>query len=315
MLRIGIAGTGWMGSSRAKVLAATEDVKVVGALTRTAEKAANMGVAAFTDYAQMLDVVDAVVVCLPNAVHSEYALKALKAGKHVLVEYPLCTTVAQIDPLRQVAQVNNLVLMVGNTIEHEPMFKYVQAARPHLGQILSAASRVAAYDPGLASSWFLNPNITGPVFAALHYHHIEYYRRFIGDVTHITALDQCDSTSIIGGVMSMTHNTRAISTIHWHLIATPPAPGNNEAHVPRCMWLNGTDDSLTIVENNGKSNAIWGHGGDGRVDVFDNDDWGLSDSTQEFITAIRGEFDHIARLDSDIATLQVGLRAAEAARK
>ena len=113
----------------------------------------------------------------------------------------------------------------------------------------------------------------------------------------------------------MTHNTRAISTIHWHLIATPPAPGNNEAHVPRCMWLNGTDDSLTIVENNGKSNAIWGHGGDGRVDVFDNDDWGLSDSTQEFITAIRGEFDHIARLDSDIATLQVGLRAAEAARK
>lgn len=301
MLRIAIAGAGYMGRSRAKAFANIDGVQVVGDFARSP------GNAAYTDYAAMLDAADAVAICLPNAIHSQYALQALQAGKHVLVEYPLCTSAVQIDPLMQAAQSGGVVLMVGNTIVHEPMYQYVQAARPHLGRVFSAASRVAAYDPALAGTWFMNPNVTGPVFAALHYHHIEYYRHFVGEVAHVTATQQSDRKTVIGGVMTMTHNNRAVSTIHWHLVAA----AKPDAHVPRCMWLNGMDDSLAIVEKDGKSHAIWGHGGDGRVDVFDNGDWGVADSTRQFIDAIRGEFDHASRLESDIATLQVGLRAAQ----
>ena len=41
----------------------------------------------------------AVVIALPMAKHFEFALQALKAGKHVMLEKPLAATVAQCDVL------------------------------------------------------------------------------------------------------------------------------------------------------------------------------------------------------------------------
>lgn len=60
----------------------------------------------------------AVVIALPVADHFEFALQALEAGKHVLVEKPLAETVAQCDALEAVAKHNGCVLMVGHTFEY-----------------------------------------------------------------------------------------------------------------------------------------------------------------------------------------------------
>lgn len=62
--------------------------------------------------------VDAIVIALPVGVHFEFAKKALEAGKHVMVEKPLCTTSAEAAQLLELADKKSLTLMVGHTFEY-----------------------------------------------------------------------------------------------------------------------------------------------------------------------------------------------------
>jgi predicted dehydrogenase len=57
--------------------------------------------------------VDAVLVANPHALHAETALCALAAGKHVLVEKPLCTSIEEADRLEAAARASGAVVQVG----------------------------------------------------------------------------------------------------------------------------------------------------------------------------------------------------------
>jgi predicted dehydrogenase len=59
--------------------------------------------------------IDAVVIATPLATHYELALAALRAGKHVLVEKPMCGSKAEAEVLIEAAAARNLVLLVDHT--------------------------------------------------------------------------------------------------------------------------------------------------------------------------------------------------------
>ena len=59
--------------------------------------------------------VDAVVVCTPATAHFEVTSACIKAGKHILVEKPIATTVADSDELVRLADAAGIILMVGHT--------------------------------------------------------------------------------------------------------------------------------------------------------------------------------------------------------
>ncbi|HEY0255051.1 MAG TPA: Gfo/Idh/MocA family oxidoreductase, partial [Kofleriaceae bacterium] len=56
--------------------------------------------------------IDAVAIATPIFTHYELAKRALEAGKHVLVEKPLCPSAAQAEELAQLAETKGRVLMV-----------------------------------------------------------------------------------------------------------------------------------------------------------------------------------------------------------
>jgi predicted dehydrogenase len=155
----------------------------------------------------MLEAVDATVICLPNDVHARYALEAMERGKHALIEYPLCCSKSELAQLRSAAEGNNAVLMVGNTIVHEAPYRYIQANLSRLGTLLSAASRVCLHSGEYAGSWFMKPERRGPMFAAMHYHHVEYYRRLFGPIETILGRDESAviDAPMVGGTAFMTH--------------------------------------------------------------------------------------------------------------
>ena len=64
--------------------------------------------------------VDAVVIATPVSTHFQLARKALFHGKHVLVEKPLTTCVAEAEKLVEIAQQQQRILMVGHTFEYNP---------------------------------------------------------------------------------------------------------------------------------------------------------------------------------------------------
>ncbi|MDI3196128.1 Gfo/Idh/MocA family oxidoreductase [Pseudarthrobacter sp. AL07] len=117
-LRAGIIGTGFMGSVHAHaVRAAGGEVSAVAGSSRASAEAAAPGLGARTaaESPEALiarDDVDVIHICTPNATHAELARKAIAAGKPVVCEKPLATSVEDAQELTDLADQAGVVTAV-----------------------------------------------------------------------------------------------------------------------------------------------------------------------------------------------------------
>jgi predicted dehydrogenase len=65
--------------------------------------------------------IDVVYIVLPNFMHAEYTIRALKAGKHVLCEKPMASTVADAEAMVAAAKAANRKLMIAYRCQTEPL--------------------------------------------------------------------------------------------------------------------------------------------------------------------------------------------------
>ncbi|MEU8734359.1 Gfo/Idh/MocA family oxidoreductase [Streptomyces tendae] len=99
-MRIGLLGTGpWADMAHAPALAGHDDLDFVGVWGRRPDAAKEVaerhGTRAYDDVDALLADVEAVAVALPPAVQAELAVRAARAGCHLLLDKPLAATVAQ----------------------------------------------------------------------------------------------------------------------------------------------------------------------------------------------------------------------------
>jgi predicted dehydrogenase len=78
----------------------------------------------FLDYRDLVscDEVDAVLVANPNLFHCEAGLAAMRAGKHVLIEKPMCITLAEADALIAEQKRSGVIAQVGYMRRYAPAF-------------------------------------------------------------------------------------------------------------------------------------------------------------------------------------------------
>lgn len=89
----------------------------------------------YTDYHELLRLdVDAVLLLIPGS-HGPPALAALESGKHVLVEKPMCFTLAEADQLIAAAEASRRTLMVGYMKRYDPGYRLAQSSLPKLGEL------------------------------------------------------------------------------------------------------------------------------------------------------------------------------------
>src|SRR5438552_1935699 len=90
--------------------------------------------------------VDAVLVAAPAATHAEIVVAALDAGLHVLVEKPLCITLADADRIIAARDRADKVVQVGYTKRHDPAWQRMLAELPDSAEDLRYI-RVTCHDP------------------------------------------------------------------------------------------------------------------------------------------------------------------------
>jgi predicted dehydrogenase len=65
--------------------------------------------------------IDAVYVALPNSMHAEYTIRSAKAGKHVLCEKPMSTTVKEAEDMIAACTAAHVKLMIAYRLHYEPL--------------------------------------------------------------------------------------------------------------------------------------------------------------------------------------------------
>ncbi len=151
MRKLGVAviGTGFWGKNHARVykeLASTDLVAICDVdAARAKTSASQFGVKAYTSSARMLknEEVEAVSVCTWSTMLAREALKALRAGKHVLVEKPMAAKTKQAVKLLETAEENGLHLTVGFLMRFIPGLQHIREAveTKKIGELVCAAAK------------------------------------------------------------------------------------------------------------------------------------------------------------------------------
>ena len=149
-VRVAVIGLGWFGEKHCEVLSGIPHVELHALCTRTEsrlkEVAKTFGVKkTYTDYKKLLadPNVDAVSVVTMWDQHVAPTIAALKAGKHVFLEKPMASTVADCEKIVKAAKATSKFFMVGHICRFNPRYAAAKAAiaEGKIGRIVSMYAR------------------------------------------------------------------------------------------------------------------------------------------------------------------------------
>jgi predicted dehydrogenase len=148
-VRVAVVGVGALGQHHARVCAGLDGAALAGLFdvdaARAGEVSGRHGVPAFAHLRDVVEASDAVCVAVPTVDHHRVARALLEAGRHVLVEKPMCSTVAEAEDLVAVAGARGLVLQVGHVERFNPATDVLRAnaVRPRFVEV----HRLAPFTP------------------------------------------------------------------------------------------------------------------------------------------------------------------------
>jgi predicted dehydrogenase len=183
-LNLAVVGYGYWGPNIVRNVMDSADLRLSGLCELNPERAARFsdrypGVRTWSHFEEVLEdpEVDAVSIATPPATHYPLARQALEAGKHVLVEKPLATSVADAEALVELAGRHGLVLMPGHTFLYSPAVNkvrdliesgelgeiyFITSSRMNLGiyQADGVVSDLAPHDLSILLYWLDRPVTT-----------------------------------------------------------------------------------------------------------------------------------------------------------
>jgi len=148
-LGVAVVGAGFWGRNHARVFSELEETELLAVCdidVERAKKVANQfGAEAYVEAGRMLKRkdIEAVSICTWSTSLAKEALKALKAGKHVLVEKPMAANSKQAEALIKTAEKEKLHLSVGFLMRFIPGIQYIKRAieEKSIGELVCATAK------------------------------------------------------------------------------------------------------------------------------------------------------------------------------
>ncbi|MBW2702955.1 MAG: Gfo/Idh/MocA family oxidoreductase [Deltaproteobacteria bacterium] len=187
-IRVAVVGSGFIGQVHCDAFAQVPGARVSAHCGQDAERARafcekNRIADGFTDYGRMLKEaeMDAVLLAVPNFLHAEMAIQAAEAGKHLIVEKPLCLSLTEADAMLAACQKAGVLLCYAEELCFCP--KYVQSKELTDEGAIGRVYRVNQVEKhaGPYSPWFWKPaEAGGGILMDMGCHSIEFARWFLG---------------------------------------------------------------------------------------------------------------------------------------
>ncbi len=235
MINVGIIGLGFMAATHLKAYEKVGGVRVAAicnpsgrhldgdfgpVLKRTGSDETlqlDMSrVKAFRDYHEMLadPELQLIDICSPTIGHSDQAVAALEAGKHVLLEKPVARSSEEARRIVDAAGRATTFLMPAMCLRFWPEWQLLKDAVTdgRYGKILSARFRRVAQPPGWGRSHFHDGAKSGGALLDLHIHDVDFvnycfgrpksvfatgYQKFSGAIDHVVAQYEVDCGAIV----------------------------------------------------------------------------------------------------------------------
>ena len=251
-MRFGLVGTGyWARVTHGAVLARDPSVELAAVWGRDGDKAAalgrELGIGSYTDYAEFLRHVDAVAFAVAPDAQADLAARAAEAGKHLLLDKPLATSVAGAERLAEAvdrADVSSIVFFTG---------RFFQPNRQWLAKV-AADSWTGAW-----ARWIVSAFAPGSPYAH------SPWRREKGALWDVGPHALSMLTAVLGPVEAVTadggtgdlvhlifqHAGGATSTASLTLDAPPAA-----INVELCLW--GPQGVSTMPKGGSTTEAAYG---------------------------------------------------------
>lgn len=149
MLKIGVIGAGHLGKIHIRLLKEIATAELVGFHDKdpeTGEKVAKeFGVKFYPDAAELINSCEAIDIVTPTVTHYDLAASAIQKKRHVFIEKPITTTVAQAETLVDLINENGLKAQVGHVERFNPAFL---AAKEYLDNpMFIETHRLAEFNP------------------------------------------------------------------------------------------------------------------------------------------------------------------------
>ena len=208
MVRVGIAGIGFMGWIHYLAYQAVEGVELGAICSRDPKKLSgdwtsiqgNFGppgeqvdlsdVSTYESLEAMLadDSLDLIDICLPPAMHAAAASAVLKSGKHVFCEKPMALTISDCNEMVKAAEAADKRLLIGHVLPFLPEYQIALQAKEdgRYGKLLGGSFKRIISDPTWLSD-FYNPSVVGGPLIDLHVHDAHFIRVLFGMPAVVTS--------------------------------------------------------------------------------------------------------------------------------
>lgn len=144
-----IFGAGWVAVEHLRAYAANPNCEVVAVGSRRAESARRVAAEAgvgdatiYTDFDQLLadERVNVLSITTPHDSHADLTIRAARAGKHILLEKPICMRYEDMEPMRRAVEEAGVKTLVGFVLHWNPLFENIKAlvASGAIGEIVYA---------------------------------------------------------------------------------------------------------------------------------------------------------------------------------
>lgn len=148
-LKVGVIGTGHLGSLHTKMFASIENALLSGIYdadtTRASAVAGEYNCTSYSAIEELLKNCDAVSIATPTTNHYETAVTCLNSGKHVFIEKPITSSIPEAEQLVKLAAEKGKVLQVGHIERFNPALLSLE--RYILNPLFIQTDRLAQFNP------------------------------------------------------------------------------------------------------------------------------------------------------------------------